>query len=134
MKNNKKNSGFPAGKLHPYWKGDKAGKLSKHFWIYNHYGKANKCENKKCLGRSKFYDWANIKNHKYTHNRKDYKMLCRSCHRLRDEKERYKNCCRNGHPWKKKTTYILPDGLLRNCLICRRINDKKRYPRKRNVK
>lgn len=61
------------------WKGDKASYSAKHIWIRVNLGRANKCEDKECLGISKKYHWANI-SHKYKRERADWKMLCVKCH------------------------------------------------------
>ena len=75
------------GDKHPNWKGDKAKYLTKHIDIYRKYGKANKCENKKCPGICKQYEWSNISG-EYLRKRSDYRMLCISCHRKCDYKRR----------------------------------------------
>jgi len=68
------------------WKGNKAGKVAFHLWIYCHWGKANHCElcGKKGSENGKAFVWANIKNHKYTRDIKDYIQLCSSCHKRMD--------------------------------------------------
>ena len=58
-----------------------------HTAIMAVYGKANKCENKKCNYRNpKRYEWSN-KNHTYKLGRKGWRMLCVSCHRRYDIKK-----------------------------------------------
>ena len=79
------------GENHARWKGIKAGYMAKHTWIRKHYGKANKCENPNCLGKSNTFDWALLKGKQYDHNRENFWMLCRSCHLSYD-----------GHPMKGK--------------------------------
>ena len=73
-----------SGKEAPRWKGENAGKSSKHKWLDIHYGKPDKCENPYCEGRSGVFEWCLKTGRKYTHNRKDYLRLCRSCHRKYD--------------------------------------------------
>jgi hypothetical protein len=75
------------GSNHPNWKGNDAKYLTKHIDIYRKYGKANKCENKKCPRICKQYEWSNISG-KYLRKRSDYRMLCISCHRRYDYKRR----------------------------------------------
>lgn len=58
---------------------DNPGYQAVHIWLRTKYGKANKCESKECLGKSKTYDWANISG-VYSRNPRDYKQMCRSCH------------------------------------------------------
>ena len=57
-----------------------------HWWLRKIYGKANKCENSKCIYKNpKRFEWALLKGRKYERNRKNYIMLCPSCHRKYDE-------------------------------------------------
>jgi hypothetical protein len=49
-----------------------------HKWLVREYGKATRCENKKCDHKSKIFEWANIKGIK--RERKNFIMLCKSCH------------------------------------------------------
>jgi len=51
-----------------------------HIWLRINFGKANKCESKKCKHHSKIFDWALIHGKKYECKRKNFKMLCRGCH------------------------------------------------------
>ena len=68
----------------PNWKGDKVSIKGLHAWIKRHYGKADRCE--KCgIKGKRYYDWANL-DHKYSRERKDWKMMCRSCHMKYDFK------------------------------------------------
>jgi len=75
------------GKNHPFWKGNKASYIPKHAWVYRWYGKANKCEayliGLTCKNISKKYHWANISK-KYLRIKKDWIMLCVSCHKIYD--------------------------------------------------
>jgi hypothetical protein len=106
------------GEKHPHWKGDSATTKSFHVWLKLHYGKANKCENKKCKSDNpKRFEWANIKNHKYSHKREDYIMLCATCHRRMDNGE----YCGKGHKFTEENTYIDPKGH-RHCRSCRKIH------------
>jgi hypothetical protein len=65
------------GKNANAWKGDKAKEKALHKWIRNHKSKPQFCE---FCNKRKPYDIANIKNHKYTRNLKDYKWACKICH------------------------------------------------------
>jgi hypothetical protein len=80
------------GKDNYIWKGDMAGKVSKHMWLNRNFGKEKSCEICKTKDTNKTYDWAN-KDHKYSRIRTDYMRICRSCHRKYD----YKN---NGYKTK----------------------------------
>lgn len=51
-----------------------------HWWIRTNYGEANSCENLKCPGISKTFDWALKKGKKHARNRKNYLSFCRGCH------------------------------------------------------
>lgn len=55
-----------------------------HYWLRINFGKANKCENKECLGKSQIFNWALKHNHIYEKKRKNFEMLCRSCHAKSD--------------------------------------------------
>ena len=70
----------------PEWKGDKVGYKDLHKWIRKNKPKPNLCE--ECNKKPPF-DIANISG-KYKRDIKDYKWLCRSCHRLNDFKKGYK--------------------------------------------
>lgn len=48
-------------------------------------GRADHCENKDCLNKSKKYSWSN-KDHKYSDNPEDWQQLCWSCHTKYDYK------------------------------------------------
>jgi len=78
------------GEKSSQWKGDLAKYQAIHIWIRTHWGSSYKCENIDCEGKSKQYQWALKPNRKYTRNRKDYEMLCRSCHRKQDITEETK--------------------------------------------
>lgn len=93
------------------WKGDKAGYNATHMWLTVHYEKGESCED--CGKVTQWLDWANISGD-YRRERSDYKVLCRSCHRLMD----LGNKCRKGHEYKPETTYINTRGH-RWCLICK---------------
>lgn len=62
------------------WKGLNLSYGGLHNWIKRAYGKAKKCENLLCLGRSKDYTWAKIKGKKYVRKIENFMQLCRSCH------------------------------------------------------
>lgn len=69
----------------PYWKGNKVGIHSLHSWIRLNYVKIKKCELCDTERENTFYDWSN-KDHKYSRNRNDWWVLCRSCHMKYDNK------------------------------------------------
>lgn len=78
----------------PFWKGEKATLTSIHDALKTERGKATKCENPNCLGKSKRYDWALIKGRRYEdRNHNDYWQLCRKCHKAYDfvEKKHKRN-------------------------------------------
>lgn len=68
------------GVLHSQWAGDKPNYFTLHSWTLRIFGKAQKCENKLCLKRSKTFDWALRRDHKYERGVKNFMQLCRSCH------------------------------------------------------
>lgn len=55
-----------------------------HTWISEHYGKATKCENPECEGRSKVFEYCLIHGKEHEREISNYKQLCRSCHRKYD--------------------------------------------------
>lgn len=71
----------------PRWKGNNAGRRPLHQWIERHWGKANHCElcGKNGDGKGNKFEWANLKNHKYSRDINDYIMLCNSCHQRMDK-------------------------------------------------
>ncbi len=83
-----------------------------HYWINKHAGRAYKCENHKCDGFSKHYEWANL-SEKYKKTYTDWKMLCRKCHSLMDKSK----FCKNGHIRTNINTKIRASGE-RDCLVC----------------
>jgi len=51
-----------------------------HKWLRDNFGYAYKCEHPKCNKKSKYFSWALLKGKKYKYKRKNYFMLCKSCH------------------------------------------------------
>jgi hypothetical protein len=86
---------------------------SVHGKIASKYGKANTCENPNCSKKSKNYEWSNI-DHKYSLDKKDWKMLCQICHVSFDRL--YNNKYPNSESFRKKeqTKNMVP----KNCLNC----------------
>lgn len=66
------------GPKHGMWKGENAGYIAVHMWIYEHFGKAKVCEQCKTK-TAKRYEWANISK-TYRRDILDWKQLCKSCH------------------------------------------------------
>jgi hypothetical protein len=66
------------------WKGNKAGVKTKHQYLARHYGRPDHCKSRSCEGRSTIFEWCLRTGRKYSHNRRDYIWLCRSCHRKYD--------------------------------------------------
>jgi len=67
------------------WKGDNASPKSFHRWLNRNIGKASEFQ---CKCKKPAKHWANIKNHNYTRNPKDYIAMCVSCHMKFDYKQR----------------------------------------------
>jgi hypothetical protein len=116
-----------------------------HHWIRYHYGSANKCENKKCQATDiKGYEWALIKGKKYEKNIKNFKQLCRSCHKLYDCTDDFretmrklntntnKKVCKFGHKLTNENTYSYkrkginnnPTRTQRHCITCNTIRNR----------
>lgn len=55
-----------------------------HKWLRYNYGKASRCENSVCTGKSKTYHWALKKGKDHARVRSHYKQLCELCHRKYD--------------------------------------------------
>lgn len=81
---------------HPRWTGEKVKYSAVHKWIHKIYGKASRCENLDCkyprkdakgqmMMAPKRFEWASL-DRKYTRERKDWAMLCPSCHQLYDKR------------------------------------------------
>lgn len=51
-----------------------------HHWLQYKYGSASICENNKCIGTSKKYEWALKKGKSHDKKRENYLQLCKSCH------------------------------------------------------
>jgi CRISPR/Cas system-associated protein Cas10 (large subunit of type III CRISPR-Cas system) len=84
-----------------------------HAWLIYWYGRAERCENKKCTYENpKRYEWALIKGEKYEKKRDNYMQLCPSCHRKYDfteeQREKMSNA-RKGKSPKNKRAVVL-DG------------------------
>ena len=78
------------GENNPNWKGDNAGKVAMHVWVYNHKGRPLKCGVCARTTKETIIDYSNI-DHKYRRNLDDYKPMCRSCHRKYDYKNHPSN-------------------------------------------
>ncbi|HWY36251.1 MAG TPA: hypothetical protein VNX68_16515 [Nitrosopumilaceae archaeon] len=83
------------------WKGDKVGYEAVHSWLHRQLGKAQRCENSKCVyprlnerGRLMVkpwgYHWSN-KSGKYLRDISDWWQLCISCHKFYDMKRKKQN-------------------------------------------
>lgn len=102
-----------------------------HYWLKQNYGKASKCESADCLGISKNYQWAKIRDKKYEKKRENFINLCVSCHQKYDftEEERQnsiknsfhrnKKHCKNGHELTKDNVQVY-NGV-RHCRGCKLI-------------
>jgi len=64
-----------------YYKG--GGYSGTHKWLVRKYGKADRCQNRDCLGISKIYEWANLDD-KYLRDITTWAKLCKKCHHLMD--------------------------------------------------
>lgn len=51
----------------------------RHIRVRNKWGKANKCEDPACDGKSKTFHWSN-QSGQYLEDKNDWKMLCNKCH------------------------------------------------------
>lgn len=74
------------GQTNGNWKGDFVKYSGLHKWLRDNFGKANKCENENCPGKSKNFDYAKIKGKKYLRRRENFMMMCHPCHKQYDSK------------------------------------------------
>ena len=92
----KGHGGF-SGDKNGFWKGDDAGYHAIHQWLRANFGRADTCENKKCVYPRKNrgnktihapsgYEWALKHGMLYTHTRENFIRLCASCHKKYDQK------------------------------------------------
>ena len=70
---------------HWAWKGNKAGKVSIHKWVYRYKGKPEICIDCGATCKERKLTWSN-KDHTYKRNLNDYISRCYSCHRIYDIK------------------------------------------------
>lgn len=84
----------------PFWKGAIATVHSIHDALKNDRGRAKRCTNILCKGKSNTFDWALKKGAKYEdRNHSDYIELCRRCHKAYDFSEKK-------HPRNSKGIFI----------------------------
>jgi hypothetical protein len=107
----------PIGKNHYLWKGEDACYFTRHSWIYNNFGKANKCENNKCDKKCKTFQWANISG-EYHRDMNDWKQLCKSCHAKYDHIRLYGDKCKRGHKRPTEEERKDYDGGWKECRQC----------------
>lgn len=107
-----------------------------HYWLRQNYGKANKCDNPKCLGKSKNFGWALKPDRVYEFNRDNFSSLCKSCHAIQDFTEDgkkrlsefHKKYSPNIKPIKCslcKVAIKKPRNLQKYCAKCRKVVDRK---------
>ena len=94
-----------------------------HYWLRTKFGMADKCENKKCSGKSKSFEWALKADKSYNFNRDNFITLCRSCHSTQDFTEEGK---RRISEYNKKN---FPDFPPINCVLC---NLRIKKPKRKN--
>lgn len=57
---------------------------SVHYWLKTRFGKADHCESSSCTRTSMRFEWALKNGRVYEKNRKNFLMLCASCHQKMD--------------------------------------------------
>lgn len=77
--------------------------LDIHNWLRKKFGKPNKCENPNCKHKSQKYEWSLLKGCQYERKRKNFWMLCASCHHVYDDKAQNLAKARE-KPWNKNLT------------------------------
>ncbi len=78
-----------------WWRGDEASYRALHTYVNKHFPKSGVCEE---CGETKSTDYALIRGHGYSRDRRDYLELCRRCH------SRYDRLQTNWGPRRKKVT------------------------------
>lgn len=66
---------------------DDLGYMGKHKRIWMRLGKAIRCDNSFCIGKSHAFDWSNVSG-KYLEDTTDWQQLCKSCHMKQDHARR----------------------------------------------
>jgi hypothetical protein len=74
------------GSKNDNWRGKEATLVNKHRRLYRAFGQPSKCEVCGTEDKSKTYDWANLTGN--YDDPKDFKRMCRSCHRKYDNQRR----------------------------------------------
>ena len=133
-------------------KKDKALYMAIHHWLSFNFGKPEICENKKCLGIGKRYEWALKKDKGYDFKRNNFIRLCASCHRKYDLTEEMrekigtsswnhkKTHCKHGHLFDFKNTILTEkyawDGRATVCRSCRacKLRGQKEYKLRKKQK
>ncbi len=86
------------GKNHHQYLPNTTNYASVHDWMLKNYGKASRCENKKCIYKSKRFVWALLHGKTYARKRQNFKQLCYKCHFKYDfNKEWHKNMIKGQH-------------------------------------
>jgi len=88
-----------------------------HHWLRKNYGRADKCELKSCSKRVPRFAWALKNGCEYERKRKNFMMLCNSCHAIYDEtggwnrgkvmNDKYRAACK-ASMGKRKIQYSIP--------------------------
>jgi len=80
-----KGKSTPKGENANHWRGDSVGYWGIHTWLQQHYGWADKCEEKDCPGKSTKFKWDKLKNKPYQRRRDNFIQLCKQCHNKYDD-------------------------------------------------
>jgi len=97
------------------YKGDEVGYHGIHKWLAKTYGRPTLCENIECNGFSITYHWALKRGYEYQRKRKNFLMLCASCHKkydITDQVRRNLSLAKKGKPSNRKGTTISEEGRL----------------------
>ena len=100
------------GDKHCNWKDENVTITSKHVWLINNFGSANRCENREnkifdfeCNNKSQRFAYALKHSCEYEKNINNFYQLCYSCHKRYDLKKGWKGSStvfKKGHiPWTK---------------------------------
>jgi hypothetical protein len=71
------------GENNPNWKGDDAGYIALHMWVYTVKTRRMRCQH--CGRKSRRTEWANVSG-EYKRDPDDFIELCLPCHRAFDRK------------------------------------------------
>jgi hypothetical protein len=93
-----------------------------HVWVKRRQTYPENCE---ICGEKRKLDWSNISG-EYKKDLKDWRALCRTCHRRVDLIGNVTHC-KDGHELTEENTYYYPNNGNKECRKCRRLKHQVSY-------